>query len=187
MATEKLEFSYKFDVLNPLALVWWRQSSIFINSEQLRILLIRMDFRDHAVVENLSANAGDTGIVGSILGLETSPGGWNGNSHQYSFLENPMDREAWQTTVHGVTMSQTRLSAGEICIAQILNFYIGAGIVGIQDVYFDPLLLFKCSDGQFLLFSTLFPSSYRMFGEDNCSKNHFLNRNLKMFQIFYIC
>ena len=66
------------------------------------------------------------------------------------------------------------------------NTKLGAGIVGIQDVYFDPLLLFKCSDGQFLLFSTLFPSSYGMFGADNCSKNHFLNRNFKIFQIFYI-
>ena len=98
-----------------------------------------------------------------------------------------MDREAWQTTVHGVTKSQTQLSAGESCIAQVLTFYTGAGIVGIQDVYFESLLLFKCSDGQFLLFPTLFPSSYRMFGADNCSINHFLNRNFKMFQIFYIC
>ena len=29
---------------------------------------------------------------------------------QYSCLENPMDREAWQATVHGVVNSQTRLS-----------------------------------------------------------------------------
>ena len=34
----------------------------------------------------------------------------NGNSPQYSFLENPMDRGAWQTTVHGITKSQTWLS-----------------------------------------------------------------------------
>ena len=27
----------------------------------------------------------------------------NGNPLQYSYLENPMDREAWQATVHGVT------------------------------------------------------------------------------------
>ena len=31
----------------------------------------------------------------------------NGNPLQYSCLENPMDREAWQATVHGVTKSQT--------------------------------------------------------------------------------
>ena len=34
----------------------------------------------------------------------------NGNSLQYSCLENPMDRGAWQAIVHGVTKSQTRLS-----------------------------------------------------------------------------
>ena len=34
----------------------------------------------------------------------------NGNPLQYSCLENPMDGEAWQAIVHGVTNSQTRLS-----------------------------------------------------------------------------
>ena len=34
----------------------------------------------------------------------------NGNPLQNSCLENPMDREAWRATVHGVTKSQTRLS-----------------------------------------------------------------------------
>ena len=42
--------------------------------------------------------------------LGRSPGGGNGNLLQYSCLENPMDRGAWQTTVHGVAKSQTRLS-----------------------------------------------------------------------------
>ena len=43
-------------------------------------------------------------------GLGRSPGEGNGNPLQYSCLENPMDRGAWQATVHGVTKSQTRLS-----------------------------------------------------------------------------
>ena len=34
----------------------------------------------------------------------------SGNPLQYSYLENPMDGEAWQATVHGVTKSQTQLS-----------------------------------------------------------------------------
>ena len=38
--------------------------------------------------------------VGS-LGQDDPPGGGNGNPLQYSCLENPMDRGAWQTTVHG--------------------------------------------------------------------------------------
>ena len=46
-------------------------------------------------------------VEGSIPGPGRSPGGGNGNSLQYSCLENPIDREAWQATVHGVTQSQT--------------------------------------------------------------------------------
>ena len=33
----------------------------------------------------------------------------NGNPHQYSCLENPLDRGAWRATVHRVTKGQTRL------------------------------------------------------------------------------
>ena len=59
--------------------------------------------------ENLPANAGDTGDLGSIPGSGRSLGGGHGHSLQYSCLENPMDRGAWRATVHGVTKSQTRL------------------------------------------------------------------------------
>ena len=45
----------------------------------------------------------------SIPGSGRSPGGGHGNPLQYSCLENPMDRGAWQAAVHGVTKSQTRL------------------------------------------------------------------------------
>ena len=47
---------------------------------------------------------------GDLNGLERSLGEGNGNPLQYSCLENSMDRGIWQTTVHGVTRSQTRLS-----------------------------------------------------------------------------
>ena len=59
------------------------------------------------VVKNLPANAGDIRDVGLIPGLGRSPGETNGNPHQYSCLENPMDRGAWWPTVHRVTKSQT--------------------------------------------------------------------------------
>ena len=45
--------------------------------------------------------------LGLIPGLGRSPGEGNGNPLQYSSLENPMDRGAWQATVHGVSKSQT--------------------------------------------------------------------------------
>ena len=41
--------------------------------------------------------------LGPIPGSRRSPGGGNGNPLQYSCLENPMDRGAWQATVKGVT------------------------------------------------------------------------------------
>ena len=43
----------------------------------------------------------------SIPGSENFPGGGNGNSHQYSCLENPMNRGAQWAIVHGITKSQT--------------------------------------------------------------------------------
>ena len=61
------------------------------------------------VVKNLPANVEVIGDTGSMPGLGRSPGEGNGNPLQYSCLENPMDRGAWQATVHGVT-SRTQLS-----------------------------------------------------------------------------
>ena len=48
----------------------------------------------------LPTDAGDTRDMKSIPALGRSPGE-NGNLLQYYCLENPMDREAWQVTVHG--------------------------------------------------------------------------------------
>ena len=61
------------------------------------------------VVKNPPTSAGDIRDMGSVPGLGRSPGGGHGNPLQYSCLENPMDRGAWQPTVHGVAQSQTRL------------------------------------------------------------------------------
>ena len=62
------------------------------------------------MVKNPPANSGDTRDVDSVSGSGRSPGEGNGDPLQYSCLENSMDRRAWQTTVHGVTMSQIGLS-----------------------------------------------------------------------------
>ena len=58
------------------------------------------------VVKNPPASAGDARDVVLIPRLERSPGVGNGNLLQYFCLENPMDREAWWATVHGVSMSR---------------------------------------------------------------------------------
>ena len=53
------------------------------------------------------ASAYNAGDPSSILGSGRSPGEGNGNPLQYSCLENPMDREAWWSTVHWVAKSWT--------------------------------------------------------------------------------
>ena len=55
------------------------------------------------MLKNLPANAGDIRDMGLITGSARSPGVGNGNTFQYSCLENSMDRGTWQTAVHGVT------------------------------------------------------------------------------------
>ena len=62
------------------------------------------------VVKNPPANAGDVRDSDSIPGSGRSPGKGHGNPLQYSCLENPMDKGAWQATVHGAVKSETQLS-----------------------------------------------------------------------------
>ena len=61
---------------------------------------LRVGHDERPMVKNPPANAGDTGL---IPGLGRPPGEKHGNPLQYFCLENPMDRGAWQATVHGVT------------------------------------------------------------------------------------
>ena len=56
---------------------------------------------DGTVVKNPPANAD----VGSIPRSDRSPGGRNGHPLEYSYLENSMDRGAWQAIIHGVAKS----------------------------------------------------------------------------------
>ena len=63
------------------------------------MLLYVTGFPGGSVGKNLLAHAGDSG---SIAGLGRSPWEGNGNPLQYSCLESPMDRRAWQATVHGI-------------------------------------------------------------------------------------
>ena len=65
-------------------------------------------------VLNLPANAGDGRDAGSIPGSGRVPGGGHGNPLQYSGLENPMDRGAWNTIVYRVAKSWTWLKQHSI-------------------------------------------------------------------------
>ena len=58
-----------------------------------------MGFPYNSIGKESTCNAGDPV---SIPGLGRSPGEGNSNHIQCSCLENPIDRRAWQATVHGV-------------------------------------------------------------------------------------
>ena len=57
-----------------------------------------------------ACNAGNARDVGSIPGSGRSPEGGNSNPLQYSCMENPMGRGAWQAIVHRIAKSRTRLN-----------------------------------------------------------------------------
>ena len=69
---------------------WIRLNDIWL----LVFILKRRGFPGGSVVKNLPVSAGDTGDVGLIPGLGRYSGGENVNQYQYSFSENPMDKEA---------------------------------------------------------------------------------------------
>ena len=62
------------------------------------LTIMSQDFPGGSEVKASAWNSGDLGWI---------PGEGNGNPLQYSCLENPMDRRAWQATVHGVAESDT--------------------------------------------------------------------------------
>ena len=61
------------------------------------------------VVKPPCANSEDIRDVDLIPGLGKSPGEGHGNPLQYSYLEKPLDREAWWATVHRIAKSRTGL------------------------------------------------------------------------------
>ena len=78
-------------------------------------------------------SACNAGGLGSISGLGRSPGEGNGNTPQYSCLENSMDRGAWWATIHGVTKSWTLLSTHRLlCIHTHTHSHTHTLIYGIS-------------------------------------------------------
>ena len=63
-----------------------------------------LGFPDGSVGKEFACNVGDVGL---IPGSGRYPEGGHGSPLLYSCLENSMDREAWQVTVHRVAKSRT--------------------------------------------------------------------------------
>ena len=84
-------------------------------------------FPGGSVVKNLPAEAGESRDSSSIPRSGRSPGEGNGNPLLYSCLENPMYREAWWATVHGVAKSQTRLSTNTYVESKIQSTCLTSG------------------------------------------------------------
>ena len=68
----------------------------------------KMSFPGGSDGKESACNAGD---LGSVPGLGRSPGEGHGYPLQYSLLEISMNREAWGSTVHGV--SERRIELGD--------------------------------------------------------------------------
>ena len=93
------------------------------------------------MVKNLPAN---TGVTGVIPRSGRSPGEGNGNPFQCSCLGNPMDRGAWQATVHGVakeldTTEQLNHTNDSVGCADPFLLAFMKGV----DTLLDPLFLPK--------------------------------------------
>ena len=71
------------------------------------LLCFNKGFSGDSEVKNQPARQKLQVTQGSVPESGRYPGEGNGNPLQYSCLENPMDRGAWQATVHRVTKSQT--------------------------------------------------------------------------------
>ena len=103
------------------------------------------------VVKISPANAGDVRDTGSISGSGGSHGGTHGNPLQYSCLENPMDIEAFQKTVHRVAKSCTQLKQLSThkhsrldAVSKPLKYLKVFLRQTMQYLRFQGLLLFSC-------------------------------------------
>ena len=79
--------------LKPRLLAWGKLSTSFLSFLEI------LGFPGGSDGKESACNAGDLSL---IPGLGRSPGEGHGNPLQCSCLENPIDRGAWQATVHGV-------------------------------------------------------------------------------------
>ena len=92
--------------------------TIFFLSNYLVPLHFGKDTGIVSQVVQYKESACSAGDKGCIPGLGRSPEEGNGSPLQYSCLENPMDREAWWTAVHGISKNWIRMSMYVHCNGQ---------------------------------------------------------------------
>ena len=88
------------------------------------------------VVKNPAANTGNVRDLGLTPGLGRFPGGGHGRPLKFSCLENPMDRGAWQATVHRVAQRWTQLKGLSMHNASLLFLLISTSSVYIREMDF---------------------------------------------------
>ena len=86
---------------------WYKSFLCEIKSDNLQENILQLITQNSNPHKESACNAGDPGLT---PGSRRSPGEGNGNALQHSCLKNPVDREGWQATVHGVAKSQTQVS-----------------------------------------------------------------------------
>ena len=93
--------------------------------------------KNFSAIKKFACNVGGAGL---ILGSGRSRGEGHGIPAQYSCQENPLDREAWQATVHGVAKSQTqlkwlRIQGGVLPVSVLCEYLV---VKWIDTLYFSP-------------------------------------------------
>ena len=123
-----------------------------------------MGFPGGSVVENPPANAGDDRDMGLIPGSGRSPGGGDGNPLQSSCLQNPMDRGAWQATVHRVPGNRTRLKQHGMH-AMSMYIYIHLTYIYASSIYQSRI---SCLSISYLCYLPMYPPTYFCISVSAC-------------------
>ena len=97
------------------------------------------------MVKNVPASAGGTRDAGLIPGLGRSPGVGNGNPFQYSCLENPLDRGAYQSIVHRVTKKSDTTEHNSIifCFRAYLSGIFPLPVGTLFIIFFLLIILYE--------------------------------------------
>ena len=126
-------------------------------------------FRGFPLGSDRKESACSVGVPGLIPGLGRSPGEGNGNPLQYSCLENPVDRGAWQATVHEVTeLDMTEWLIYTHTHTHIVLFLIFWGISILFSIVAAPIYILTNNIWGFS-FLHIFSNTYGLF--DNMHTN----------------